>query len=251
MSDSDPGGSIHHPVMIITGAGRGIGAAVALLAAERGYAVGINYRSDETSALQVVETIRSHGGMAVAVQADVSCSRQVSKLFTTVEQQLGAVSALVNNAGLSGGRSSLVDLDEAVLTQVMDVNVKGTFLCAQEAKRRMVQAGTKGGIINISSQAARFGGSLLSHYAASKAAVETFTLSLSREAAVYGIRVNAVSPGIIDTDQLEPARCAEIGKSIPLGRIGSPKDVAQAVLWLLSDEAAYITGIVLPVAGGR
>ncbi|MBF0382209.1 MAG: SDR family oxidoreductase [Magnetococcales bacterium] len=240
-----------NPVIVVTGGGRGIGAAVAILAARKGYAVCVNYLVDEVSASKVVETIKSQGGVAIGVQADISDQAQVTNLFNEVESSLGQISALVNNAGLSGGRHSLTELDDDVLTRVLDVNVRGTFLCAKEALRCMVQSGTKGGIVNISSQTARFGGNLLSHYAASKAAVETFTLSLSREAATHGIRVNVVSPGIIENKRLAEENREELIKTIPLGRIGTTHDVAQSVLWLLSEQASYITGVVLPVAGGR
>ncbi len=239
--------------LIVTGSGRGIGAATARLAAREGYAVCVNYHSQSDPAERLAEEIRATGGRAVAVQADTSVPSDVERLFATAGEQLGPLTALVNNAGISGGRSRLVDTDIETLKRVLDVNVVGYFLCAQQAVRRMAESGNgkAGGIVNVSSQAAQFGGNQLAHYAASKAAVNAFTIGLAREVAAQGIRVNAVSPGIIDSGQQDPAETEKLGRSVPIGRVGAPAEVAEAILWLLSDRASYVTGAILPVAGGR
>ena len=243
-------------VLIVTGGSRGIGAATSLRAAQIGYSVCINYEKSSKNANQVVREINSKGGKAIAVQADISSSKDVERLFKTAELELGNLSALVNNAGISGPRSQLIDLDVSEIKHIFEVNLLGYFYCAKEAVKRMSRAnGGKGGaIVNISSQAGQFGGNGLTPYAASKAAINNFTLGLSREVALEGIRVNAVSPGIIETDQHDFSNEAvlnNIKKEIPVGRLGTPQEVANAILWLLSDKAAYVNGALLPVAGGR
>jgi len=243
-------------VLIVTGGSRGIGASIATKAAKMGYSVCINYRKNSEGANQIVEEINSKGGEAIAVQADISSIKEVESLFRTAEIELGTLSALVNNAGISGPRSKLRDLDPAEMKHIFEVNLLGHFYCAKEAVKRMSSScsGQGGAIVNISSQAAKFGGSNLTAYAASKAAINNFTLALSKEVALEGIRVNAVSPGIIETDQhdfSDELVFKNIKKEIPIGRLGTPQEVACAVLWLLSDKAAYVTGTVLPVAGGR
>ena len=243
-------------VLIVTGGNRGIGAATSLRAAQIGYSVCINYEKSSKNANQVVREINSNGGKAIAVQADISSAKEVERLFKTTEIELGALSALVNNAGISGSRSKLIDLDISEIKHIFEVNLLGYFYCAKEAIKRMSRSsgGQGGAIVNISSQAAKFGGNGLTPYAASKAAINNFTLSLSREVALEGIRVNAVSPGIIETDQHDFSNEAVLNnkkKEIPAGRLGTPQEVANAILWLLSDKAAYVTGALLPVTGGR
>ncbi len=242
--------------LVITGASRGIGAATARLAAASGYSVCLNYNTGENEALQVVADIENKGGRAIAVQGDMCHPDDVKRLFMTAKEYLGPVSGLVNNAGISGGRSRVVDLDYDILKQVLETNVVASFLCAAEAVRHMSLSlgGGGGNIINISSLAAITGGNMLSHYAASKAALNAFTVGLAREVASEGIKVNAVSPGIIDTEQhdfsdIETRRKVEAG--IPLGRIGHPEEVAELILWLLSEKSSYVTGAILPVTGGK
>ena len=243
-------------VLIVTGGSRGIGAATSLRAAQIGYSVCINYEKSSKNANQVVREINFKGGKAIAVQADISSAKEVERLFKTTEIELGALSALVNNAGISGPRSKLIDLNISEIKHIFEVNLLGYFYCAKEAIKRMSRSsgGQGGAIVNISSQAAKFGGNGLTPYAASKAAINNFTLSLSREVALEGIRVNAVSPGIIETDQHDFSNESVLNnkkKEIPVGRLGTPQEVANAILWLLSDKAAYVTGALLPVTGGR
>jgi len=246
------------PVVLITGAGRGIGAATAQLAAERGYAVCINYLRNENAARSMVESIIASGRQAIAVQADVSDETQVERLFRECDRHLGPLHALVNNAGALERQMPLVAMSQARLQRVFATNVFGTLLCAREAVRRMSTAygGTGGAIVNVSSAAARLGspGEYVD-YATSKGAVDTFTLGLAKEVAGEGIRVNAVRPGFIHTDIHasggDPGRLARLEKSIPLGRGGEPIEVAQAILWLLSSEAAYTSGTFIDVSGGR
>jgi NAD(P)-dependent dehydrogenase (short-subunit alcohol dehydrogenase family) len=239
-------------VVVITGAGRGIGAATALAAARAGYAVGVNYLGDAAAAAGVVERIAAAGGRAVAVQADIAEPAAVARLFDAVEDALGPVTALVNNAGTTGRITRFVELDLATLRRVIDVNLVGCMLCSQEALRRW-RAG--GAIVNVSSIAAATGspGEYV-HYAATKAAVEAFTRGLAREVAGEGVRVNAVSPGTVQTGIHaaggDPERPARVAARIPLGRVGAPEEIAAAVLWLLSEAASYTTGSVLTVAGG-
>jgi NAD(P)-dependent dehydrogenase (short-subunit alcohol dehydrogenase family) len=245
-------------VVIVTGGGRGIGAAIARLTAARGYAVCVNYQSDPSSADQVVADIMADGGKAVAVQADVSHAEEVTRLFDQTERELGGVGALVNNAGITGKISRLDDADVATLQRTMDINAMGVMLCCREAVLRMsTKHGGKGGaIVSISSGAATLGspGEFV-WYAASKGAVDSFTLGLSKEVTGEGIRVNAVSPGLTETELHasggEPGRAARLAPLIPMGRAGTPEEVAQAVVWLLSDEASYVSGAILRCAGGR
>jgi NAD(P)-dependent dehydrogenase (short-subunit alcohol dehydrogenase family) len=244
--------------IIITGSGRGIGAATALLAGRRGYAVCVNYLANRERAEQVVETIRDFGGRAIAVQADVSDEGAVQMLFDTATEQLGPLVALVNNAGITGKLGRLAELETQSLRRVMDVNVIGTILCAREAVHRMSTAsgGQGGAIVNISSRAAQLGSpNEYVHYAASKAAVETFTVGLAIEVAQEGIRVNCVSSGVIATEihaaAGDPERLQRYASRIPMQRTGRPEEVAAAILWLLSEEASYCTGTILAVSGGR
>ena len=245
-------------VILVTGASRGIGAATARLAAARGYDVAINYRSAREAAEEVAAAAAAHGVRTCLVQADVGREAEVLRLFETVDRELGTLTALVNNAGIVGGASKVVDLDASTLERTLAANVIGPFLCAREAIRRMARSrgGVGGAIVNVSSIAARLGNAgLWVHYAASKGAMHTFTWGLAQEVGGDGIRVNAVAPGIIDTEIHEPgggrARFEQVLPAIPLQRIGTADEVAEAILWLLSDAASYITGAVVDIGGGR
>jgi NAD(P)-dependent dehydrogenase (short-subunit alcohol dehydrogenase family) len=245
-------------VAIITGAGRGIGAATALLAAKRGYAVCVNYLKNEAAARAVVDAIAAAGGRAIAIKGDVSQEADVVKLFEAVDWELGTVTALVNNAGILERQMRVEAMDAARIRRVLDTNVVGSFLCAREAVRRMsTNRGGKGGsIVNVSSGAARLGSpDEYIDYAASKGAVDSMTVGLSKEVASEGIRVNAVRPGLVITDIHaaggEPGRVERMKGSVPLGRGGMPEEVAHAILWLLSDEASFVTGAFIDVSGGR
>ena len=247
-----------HPVVLITGGSRGIGAATALLAAQHGFRVAVNYHHDAGAADGVVHTIRSSGGTAMAVQADVADESQVAAMFGLVDAQLGALSALVNNAGIVDRAARVDAMDTQRLRRMFDTNVLGSFFCARQAIRRMSTryGGMGGAIVNVSSVAARLGGSgQYIDYAASKGAIDTFTVGLARELATEGIRVNAVRPGIIETDIHasggEPERARTMAPQVPMQRAGSAIEVAQAIIWLLGDNASYTTGSVLDVAGGR
>ncbi len=244
--------------IIITGSGRGIGAATALLASQKGYSVCVNYTNRSEQAEQIVATIRNRGGKAIAVQADVSDEVAIKTLFDTATNKLGLLTALVNNAGIVGKLSRLADIDTESLRRVLDINIVGTMLCSREAVRRMSTAygGQGGAIVNISSRATYFGGpNEYIHYAASKAAVETFTFGLAREVASEGIRVNCVSPGVIETEIHasvgDAQRLQRLASQIPMQRAGKPEEVAAAILWLLSEEASYCTGSLLTISGGR
>jgi NAD(P)-dependent dehydrogenase (short-subunit alcohol dehydrogenase family) len=242
-------------VCIVTGGGRGIGAAIARLAGKRGHAVCVNYLRDEAAARTVVAAIEADGARAIAVRADVSREDEVTALFKATDDALGPVTALVNNAGTPGLRGSLVDIETDVLRRVIDVNLVGAFLCTRAAVARMARShgGNGGSIVTLSSVATRTGGHLLSPYVAAKAATEAMTRSLAVELAPDGIRINAVSPGFIATEQLDMGNAAWKAATearIPAGRIGTPDEVAEAVLWLLSDAASYVSGAIIPVTGG-
>ena len=244
--------------VLITGGGRGIGAACALLAAAQGYRVCINYRSDAAAAAQVVHAIEEAGGAALALQADVAVEAEVERLFAEVDARCGRLDALVNNAGVLARQMRVAQMDAARIRRIMDTNVVGPFLCAREAVRRMSTAhgGSGGAIVNVSSRAAVLGSpNEYVDYAASKAALDALTIGLSKEVAGEGIRVNGVRPGLIHTtmhaDGGEPGRVERLQSSVPMGRGGEPEEVARAVLWLLSEAASYTTGSFIEVSGGR
>jgi NAD(P)-dependent dehydrogenase (short-subunit alcohol dehydrogenase family) len=244
--------------VLVTGGSRGIGAATAVACAKAGYAVAVVYRERADEAARVVTRCVDLGGDAVAVQADVSIEDEVVHAFDEATARLGPLSALVNNAGIVAPQSRVEDLDLARVEQMMRVNVVGAFLCAREAVRRMStrRGGSGGSIVNISSRAAVLGSAgEYVDYAASKAAVDTMTVGLAHEVAAEGIRVNAVRPGIIDTEIHasggQPDRAHRLRDRVPLGRPGRAEEVAAAILWLLSDEASYVTGTLLDVGGGR
>jgi len=245
-------------VMIVTGGSRGIGAATAKLAASRGYQVCVNFHKNEAAANQVVDYITAAGGAAIAVQADVSDESDVKRLFSSVDEKLGPITALVNNAGILEQQMRVEAINAARLKRIFEANVVGSFLCAREAVKRMSEkhGGQGGAIVNVSSAAARLGAAgEYVDYAASKGAIDTFTIGLSREVAEEGIRVNAVRPAFIYTDMHadggEPGRVDRIAESLPMKRGGHPSEVANAILWLLSDEASYTTGTFIDLAGGK
>lgn len=245
-------------VVMVTGGSRGIGAATARIAAARGYAVCVNYTRNEAAALQIVDEIVTAGGRAVAVQADVSEEADVKRLFASCDRELGPVTALVNNAGVVAPSARVDEMDADRIMRLLRINVLGSFLAAREAIRRMSSrhGGTGGVIVNISSAAARLGspGEYVD-YAASKAAIDTMTLGLAREVATEGIRVVAIRPGLIDTDIHESqgaiGRLQRLAPQVPVGRAGSAEEVARVAVWMIGDDASYVTGSILDVAGGR
>ena len=245
-------------VMLITGASRGIGAATARLAGKQGYAVCVNYVSNRDAADEVVKNIEAGGGKALAVQADVSDPNDIERLFHVCDLELGTLSALINNAGILETQMRLEDIDAARLDRVFGVNVRGTFLCAREAVKRMsTKHGGKGGtIVNLTSKASKIGSpNEFIDYAASKGAIDTMTFGLAKEVATEGIRVNAVAAGLIVTDihiaAGEPGRPERMKGAIPMQRPGTAEEVAQAILWLAGDESSYTTGSIVEVTGGR
>ena len=245
-------------VLLVTGGSRGIGAATARLAAERGYTVCVNYRQNRAAAEEVVAAIAAGGGAAIAVGADVASEPEVVRLFETVTAELGPIRVLVNNAGILERQTRVEHIDAARLDRIFATNVRGAFVCAREAVRRMSTAhgGAGGAIVNVSSRAAQLGapGEYVD-YAASKAALDALTIGLAREVAGEGIRVNGVRAGIIYTDIHadggEPGRVDRVGPTLPMQRGGHAIEVARAILWLASDEASYSTGTFIDVTGGR
>jgi NAD(P)-dependent dehydrogenase (short-subunit alcohol dehydrogenase family) len=246
------------PVLLVTGGSRGIGRATALAAAADGYDVAFSYRAQGSSAEEVAGIIEAHGRRALAVQADSAVEADLIRLFETVDRSLGPLDALVNNAGIVGRGARVEAIAFPQLMEVLTVNVAGTFMAAREAVRRMLtrHGGRGGAIVNVSSAAARLGspGEFV-HYAASKGAIDSFTLGLAKEVAAEGIRVNAVRPGMIDTEIHASAgmadRIEKIVPTVPMQRIGTAEEVARAILWLLSTEASYVTGSFIEVSGGR
>jgi NAD(P)-dependent dehydrogenase (short-subunit alcohol dehydrogenase family) len=245
-------------IILITGGSRGIGAATARLAAAEGYAVCISYLRNRPAADSVVRDIEQAGGKAIAVAADVAAEADVVRLFEAVDAQLGRVTALVNNAGILERHMRVEEMDAGRLARVLAANVIGSFLCAREAVKRMStrHGGPGGAIVNLSSAASRLGSpNEYVDYAASKGAIDTFTIGLAKEVAAEGIRVNAVRPGVIYTDIHadggEPGRVDRVKSAVPMLRGGQPEEVAKAILWLLSDAASYSTGAILDVTGGR
>ena len=245
-------------VLIVTGGSRGIGAATCLLAASQGWAVAVNYVANSLAADEVVRSIRAAGGTAIAVQADVGIEAQAVRLFETVDAKFGRLDGLVNNAGVVDMPVRIDEITVARLERMWRSNITSSFVCAREAVRRMSTRyhGEGGAIVNLSSAAARLGSpGQYVDYAASKAAIDTFTVGLAKEVATEGIRVNAVRPGIIDTDIHAsgglPDRAAQVAPMVPMQRAGTAHEVAQAICWLLSDASSYTTGTILDVTGGR
>jgi NAD(P)-dependent dehydrogenase (short-subunit alcohol dehydrogenase family) len=246
------------PVILITGAGRGIGAATAQLAAGRGFDVAVNYKSDARSAAAVIDAVKAQGRAGLAIQGDMGVEADIARMFETVDEKLGPLTHFVYNCGITGRASRLEDADTATMREVVDVNVLGALIAMRHVIRRMSKkrGGEGGAIVLISSMAATLGGpNEYIWYAASKGAIESMTVGLSRELALDGIRVNAVSPGMIATEIHAsggmPDRLARLGPTLPMARPGEPEEVAEAILFLLSDAASYITGTVLRVSGGR
>ena len=244
--------------VIVTGASRGIGAAVATLAGGAGYAVAVNFATGEADAGRIVDAIAAAGGRAVAIQADVAREAEIIRMFQTAEEKLGPIKGLVNNAGVTGGFARVEEVSSAAIANVFAINVCGTILCSREAVQRMStrRGGSGGAIVNISSRAAHTGAAgEWVHYAASKGAIDSFTIGLAREVATVGIRVNAVAPGLVDTGlhaaNGDPGRLQRLMGTIPMARAGTPREVAEGVLWLLSPAASYTTGAILEIGGGR
>jgi NAD(P)-dependent dehydrogenase (short-subunit alcohol dehydrogenase family) len=247
-------------VILVTGGSRGIGAEICIKAAARGYSVGVNYRSGEKEARAVVATIEKAGGRAVAVQADVTKENEIGRMFDHVTSKLGPLTALVNNAGWGGAHGPIEAWDAEATRRLIEINLLGPMLCSREAVRRMSGkfGGAGGNIVNISSAAARTGSpGVFVHYAATKGGLDVFTTGLAKEVAKDGIRVNAVRPGYVRTEMYEddlkqsPDWVRSTIASIPLGRIAEVQDVSAAVLWLMSEEASYVTGSIIDLSGGR
>ncbi len=246
------------PVLLVTGGSRGIGAATAMLAAQAGYVVAVNYQSNSLAADEVVHSIRDSGGQAMALQADVSREDEVIAMFARIDAKWGPLAALVNNAGVVDVSSRVDCMGVARLSRMLNTHVLGSFVCAREAVLRMStrHGGTGGGIVNLSSAASKIGSpGQYVDYAACKGAIDTFTIGLAKEVAAEGIRVNAVRPGIIETDIHasggEPDRAQRLAPQVPMQRPGSAQEVANAIVWLLSPQASYCTGALLDVGGGR
>lgn len=244
--------------ILITGGSRGIGRAAALLAGARGWAVALGYAGNSEAAEKTAQGVRDAGGRATAIQGDVSIEADVISMFDTAMHEFGPLDGVVINAGIVAPASRLADMDAERMAHIFNVNVFGAYLCAREAARRLGQSrGGKGGaIVLLSSMAARLGApNEYVDYAGSKGAIDTLTVGLAKELGPDGVRVNAVSPGLIDTDihltSSTPDRAARLGATTPLGRAGAPDEVAEAIIWLLSDAASYITGAILNVSGGR
>jgi NAD(P)-dependent dehydrogenase (short-subunit alcohol dehydrogenase family) len=244
-------------VVFVTGGSRGIGAATAVLAARHGFDVAVNYREDERAAGAVVEAVRSQGVRGLALRGDVSVEADVVRMFEAVDT-FGPLAGLVNNAGVTGGFSRVADLKAAALERTLAVNVTGAILCAREAVRRLstVWGGNGGSIVSVSSLAAKLGGAgEWVHYAASKGAIQTFTVGLAREVAGEGVRVNCVAAGIVDTELHaaagDPHRAKRTGATVPIGRAATAHEIAEAIIWLMLPASSYVTGTILEAGGGR
>ena len=245
-------------VLLVTGGSAGIGAACVKLGAQRGYHVAFSYRSSAAQASALVEEVTAAGGVARGFQADAADEAQTAALFRQIDDTMGPVTALVNNAGITGPVLKLDAVSGPMLDELNAININGVFYATREAIKRMATdlGGPGGGIVTISSVAATLGApGAWVHYAASKGAVDSFTIGAAKELAPRGIRVNAVRPGLIDTEIHAKAglgdRLAKLGPSVPMGRIGTAQEVADAILWLMSDQASYVTGAIVPVSGGR
>lgn len=244
--------------ILITGASRGIGRASAILAGKQGWAVGVNYAGNEAAAHDTVKAVQAAGGRAAAIKGDVSRETDVIGMFDAVEKAFGKLDGLVNNAGIVGPKQAFADYPLERMKQIFDINILGAFLCAREAARRMSRSrgGNGGSIVNVSSVASRLGspGEYVD-YAASKGAMDAMTLGLAKELASEGLRVNAVRPGLIDTEIHasggQPDRAARLGATTPMGRAGKAEEIAEAILWLLGDASSYTTGALIDVTGGR
>lgn len=240
-------------IVFVTGASRGIGASTALLLGSRGYFVCVNYHENAELAQNVVDKIVADGGRAVSLRADIRKEKDIVSLFKRIDKDYGIVTALVNNAGDNGGLLVCEEISVGILKSVFALNVFGVFICIREAVKRM-KIIQRGSIVNISSESAIFGGNRLTHYAASKAAINAATKGFARELAPFNIRVNAVSPGIIDTDahkDISQKRRQMLKHSLPMGRMGKPEEVAKTIAWLLSDDASYVSGSIISVSGAR
>lgn len=245
-------------VMAVTGGSRGIGAAISRLASQQDYRICVNYRSDARTANELVTAIRGQGADAIAVQADVSRQDEVARLFAAIDGHFGRLDVLVNNAGIVGGVKDAAGVEAADLERIFAINVFSQFYCAAEAIRRMARSrgGAGGVIVNMSSVSARLGGlPRETHYAATKGATDSYTIALAREVGSDGIRVNAIRPGLVDTSIHDAHGGADtlrqLAPSVPLGRVGAPREIADAVLWLASDAASYVHGAIIDVSGGR
>ena len=246
------------PVLLVTGGSRGIGAAISLLASAKGWRVAVNYAANKAAADEVVAKIKAGGGDAIAIKGDVGEASDITQMFEAIDRHFGRLDGLANNAGIVDAPARIDEMSVARIERMMRINITGSILCAAEAVRRMsTKHGGKGGaIVNISSMAAVLGSaSQYVDYAASKAAIDTFTIGLSREVANEGVRVNAIRPGVIDTEIHAsgglPDRARDMAPSIPMQRAGTAEEIADAVLYLLSKEASYVTGAILNVSGGR
>lgn len=244
--------------ILITGGSRGIGRAVAIMAGRRGWSVGVNYAGNEKAALETVQAIQKAGGRGIAIKGDVAVEADVIAMFDTSEQAFGKLDALVNNAGIVGPKQPFADYSLERMKRIFDINVLGAYLCAREAARRMAKSrgGNGGSIVNISSIASRLGAAgEYVDYAGSKGAVDTMTMGLARELAQDGIRVNAIRPGLIDTEIHasggQPDRATRLGTTTPMGRAGTADEVAEAAIWLIENESDYLTASLIDVAGGR
>ena len=241
-------------ILVVTGGGRGIGAETSLKAADAGWDICVNYQGNAARAESVVGEIVARGQRAIAVQADISVEADVIRMFETCDAELGKPTGLVNSAGILEPLTRIDEIDGDALVRHMMINVVGSILCAREAVRRMSTAhgGAGGGIVNLSSRTSELGGAGASvHYGASKGAINSFTFGLAQEVAAEGVRVCAVSPGVIDTEIQPAGRVEAVGPALPMQRVGRPEEVANAVVWLLSDEASYVSGTVLDVSGAR